>query len=188
MTELVNRGLLFTAEIYDDGEIFPAWVATDPSRANAQARRMDGKKWTGINAKPKTLPGIRGSRAIGASIIGTRPQVWILEGCPDLLAAPIIALRAGLDLGSIDFVCITGAGNNLHADDLPAFAAKTVTIAVHHDADHGRGAKAAHRWAGQTYQAGAATVRGFDFSGSGGKDLADYLRDTARTESESNLA
>ncbi len=175
MEELVKRGQLYLADIYDDGQTWPAWVATDPSRANAQARRMDGEKWSGIGAKAKSLPGTSASRCIGASVIGTRPLVWLVEGTPDLCAAPIIAKLVGLDLDQIAFVCVTGAGNDIHADDLPHFASKAVVIAVHHDAASGKGAEAAHRWARQLYLAGAAQVRGFDFAGTGGKDLADYL-------------
>lgn len=172
---LVKRGQLFTGDIYDDGKTWPAWVATDPTRANAQARKTDGGIWNGIGAKAKSLPSTTTTRVIGASCIGPRPQVWITEGTPDLCAAPIVARLAGLDLDQIAFVCITGAGNDIHADDLPHFTGKAVVIAMHHDADHGKGAVAAHRWAKQLYLAGAAQVRGFDFAGTGGKDLADYL-------------
>jgi hypothetical protein len=170
--ELVHRHMLFVAEVYDAGQHHLAWIATDSTRANAQARRMDGEVWTGIGGcKAKSLPGTTAARCIGASVIGDRPEVWLVEGTPDLLAAPIVAKRAGLDLDHIAFACITGAGNALHLNDLPAFAGKVVTIAVHTD---GAGAGAAGKWAAQLYQAGAAEVKGFDFAGIG-KDLADYL-------------
>lgn len=178
--ELVKRGQLFTADVWDDGQVWPAWVATDSTRANAQARRMDGMKWAGIDVKVKSL-NRHGGRCIGASVIGDRPRVWIVEGTPDLLAAPIVAKRAGLDLDDIAFVCITGAGNLLHAEDLPAFIGKIVVIAVHADKD---GTGAAAKWAAQLYQAGAAQVKGFDFAGTG-KDLADYLAATTSTASPS---
>jgi hypothetical protein len=181
MEVLVERGMLFTAEVWDDGQTWPAWVCTDPSRANAQARKMDRGVWTGIGGKkPKSL-NAHGGRSIGACAIGNRPEVWLVEGTPDLCAAPIVARLAGLDLDQIAFVCITGAGNSIHADDLLHFAGKIVTIAVHNDTDHGKGAEAANRWAAQLYQAGAREVVGFDFAGTGGKDLSDYLKNLTAT-------
>ena len=174
---LVTRGLLFIADVFDDGQTWPAWVVTDHTRANAQARKMDGGQWNGIGAKKaKSLPGTTAARCIGAADIAQRPDVWLVEGTPDLCAAPIVAKRAGLDLDQIAFVCVTGAGNSLHPEDLPHFVGKRVVIAMHNDADHGKGAEAAHRWAAQLYQVGAVEVRGFIFAGNGCKDLAEYLR------------
>ena len=176
---LVNRGLLWVGDIYDDGATHHAWIATDPSRANAQARKFDRDVWTGIKgAKAKSLPGTTASRCIGAAVIGGRPAVWLMEGTPDLCAAPIVARLAGLDLDQIAYVCITGAGNSIHADDLPHFIGKRITIAVHHDADHGKGAEAATRWADQLYRAGAARVAGLKFA-DGTKDLAEHLEKLA---------
>ena len=109
--------------------------------------------------------------------LGERSEVWIVEGTPDLCAAPIVARLAGLDLDPIGFVCVTGAGNALHADDLPYFIGKRVTVAMHAD---GAGAEAANRWASQLYQAGAREVVGFDFTGTG-KDLSDYLKSLPAT-------
>ena len=177
MEVLAELGLLFTASVYDDGQSWPAWIVTDSTRRNAQARRMDGNAWDGIGAKAKSLPGTTAARCIGACAIGERPSVWVCEGTPDFLAAPIVARRAGLDLDDIAFVCVTGAGNSLHADDLPYFIGKRVVIAMHNDTDHGKGAEAAHGWASQLYQAGAREVIGFDFAGVG-KDLSDYLAAT----------
>jgi hypothetical protein len=173
---LVERGLLLVGEIYDAGTNHAAWVATDPSRANAQARKFDRGVWTGIKgAKAKSLPGTTAGRCIGASVIGDRPTVWLVEGTPDLCAAPIVARLAGLDLEQLAFVCITGAGNALQADDLPHFADKRVVIAVHAD---GAGGVAAARWADQLYRAGAASVEGFKFA-DGTKDLAEHLEQLA---------
>jgi hypothetical protein len=177
MEVLAERGLLFTGLVYDDGQSWPAWIVTDSTRRNAQARRMDGNAWTGIGAKAKSLPGTTAARCIGAAVIGERPEVWLVEGTPDLCAAPIVARLAGLDLDRIAFVCVTGAGNSLHADDLPYFIGKRVTVAMHAD---GAGAVAANRWASQLYQAGAREVVGFDFAGIG-KDLSDYLKSLSAT-------
>ena len=174
MEVLAERGLLFTASVYDDGTNWPAWLVTDATRRNAQARKMDGAKWSGIGCKAKSLPGSSAARCIGAAVIGDRPEVWVTEGQPDFAAAPIVARRAGLDLDDIAFVCVTGAGNSLHADDLPYFIGKRVTVAMHAD---GAGAEAANRWAEQLYRSGALEVIGFDFAGVG-KDLSDYLAAT----------
>ncbi len=179
MEVLVQRGQLFIGDVFDDGQTWSAWLVCDSTRANVQARKMDGTVWTGIGCKkPKSLPGTTTTRMIGPADIGTRKTVWICEGQPDFAAAPIVARLAGLDLDQIAFCCITGANENpapLHPDDLRAFIGKTVVIAVHHDIEHGIGGRAAARWATQLYEAGAAQVRGFDFVGTGGKDLADYL-------------
>lgn len=173
MEVLVARSLLFVGSVFDDGKHWPAWVVTDPTRANVQARKLDRGLWDGIGGKKaKTLPGTSSAPCIGASVIGARPQVWLIEGGPDLLAAPIVARLGGLDLDRIAFVCITGAGNNIMAADLPHFAGKEVTIAVHAD---GAGMEGAHRWAAQLWDAGAASVRWFDLAKSNGKDLADHL-------------
>jgi hypothetical protein len=173
---LVDRGLLMAGEIFDDGKTHHAWIATDPSRANAQARKFDRGAWTGIKgAKAKSLPSTTASRCIGASIIGDRPAVWLVEGTPDLCAAPIVARLAGLDIELIAFVCITGAGNSLHAEDLLHFAGKCVVIAVHAD---GAGGGAAAKWAAQLYHAGAASVEAFKFA-EGVKDLAEHLEQLA---------
>jgi hypothetical protein len=173
MEVLVARGLLFVGSVFDDGKHWPAWIVTDPTRANVQARKPDRGRWDGIGGKKaKTLPGTSSAPCIGAPVIGARPQVWLMEGGPDLLAAPIVARLAGLDLDRIAFVCITGAGNSIMAADLSHFAGKAVTIAVHAD---GAGAEAAHGWAAQLWQAGAVSVRGFNFARSNGKDLADHL-------------
>jgi len=174
---LVERGMLFAAEVYDDGKEWPAWIVTDPMRCNAQARRMDGQPWEGIGgAKAKSLRGVSARRCIGASLIGEQAQaVWLMEGTPDLLAASIVATATGLNVNTLAFVCMTGAGNSLHAEDLPFFAGRSVVIAVHNDTEHGEGAKAAIRWAAQLRSAGAGAVQGFNFAAHDCKDLSDYL-------------
>jgi len=174
---LVVRGMLFIGEIYDGGKEWPAWIVTDPTRRNAQARRMDGRPWEGIGgAKAKSLCGTSSGRCLGASLIDEQTEaVWLMEGTPDLCAAPILARGAGLDVNKLAFVCVTGAGNALHAEDLPFFVGKPVVIAVHNDAEHGQGAKAATRWAGQLQRAGAGPITAFNFAAHACKDLSDYL-------------
>ena len=175
---LVERGLLFVGKVWDDGQEWTGWIVTDPTRANAQARKFDGGLWTGIGGKKaKSLPGTTAARCIGASCIGASPEVWLMEGTPDLLAAPIVARTGGLNLDRLAFVCMTGAGNSIAVEDLAHFTGKKVIIAMHHDADHGKGKEAAKRWSDQLYLAGAVKVEGFDFAKAGKdvKDLSDYL-------------
>jgi hypothetical protein len=55
---LARRGLLHQGDVWDEGARFPSWIITDSTHRNIQARRMDGKVWTGIGgAKAKSLPG-----------------------------------------------------------------------------------------------------------------------------------
>ena len=178
MEVLVERGLLFVGMVRDAGQEWPGWIVTDPTRANAQARKFDGGLWTGIGGKKaKSLPGTTAARCIGASSIGAIPEVWLMEGTPDLLAAPIVARQGGLNLDRLAFVCMTGAGNSIAGEDLAHFTGKKVIIAMHYDADHGKGKEAAKRWSDQLYLAGAVKVEGFDFAkrGKGVKDLSDFL-------------
>ncbi|MBC8041401.1 MAG: hypothetical protein H7Y06_12720 [Opitutaceae bacterium] len=176
---LAERGQLFTADIWDDGQEWPAWLVGDSTRANVQARKICRGLWTGIGGKKaKSLPGTTTTRMIGATCIGDRPEVWVMEGQPDFAAAPVVGKLIGRDLDKIVFACVTGCNDNpapLHPDDLAHFAGKRVVIAMHNDADHGKGAEAAHRWARQFYEAGAADVTGFDFAASNAKDLDEYL-------------
>src|ERR1017187_5813072 len=55
---LTRRRLLWHGMVWDDGREWPAWIITDSTRFNAQARRLDGEVWHGIgDKKAKTLPG-----------------------------------------------------------------------------------------------------------------------------------
>ena len=175
---LTRRGLVWQGLAYDDGQGWPAWVITDSSRRNAQARRLDGALWQGIgDKKAKTLPGSDPSWPIGCAEIGDRPFVLLCEGQPDFCAALLVAWWEELSVDHVAPVCMAGAGNSIHADALPCFAGKHVRIAVHAD-DHGR--EAGKRWAAQLWRADAAWVDGFDFSGlerrdgQPVKDLADF--------------
>lgn len=177
---LSNRGLLFFGEVWDAGQTWPAWVITDSSRRNAQARRMDGCTWEGIGeAKAKSLPGTDPSWPIGTAEIGDRPVVVLTEGQPDFCAALLVAWAEEIDAGKLAPVCMTGAGNRIHPDALPRFHGRHVRIAMQNDA---AGQEAAHRWASQLYEAGAGTVDAFDFAGVSTaeghpiKDLAEFAR------------
>jgi hypothetical protein len=177
---LGQRALLWHGMVWDGGAEWPAWIITDSTRRNAQARRLDGELWRGIgNKKAKTLPGSDPSWPIGATEIGNRPFVALCEGGPDFLAALLVAWFEGTPalIEAIAPICITGAGNSIHSDALPFFAGKRIRIAVHAD---NAGREAGESWAQQLYGAGAAHVDGFDFTGiikrdgQPVKDLGDY--------------
>ena len=172
---LASRGLVWAGEVYDAGRTWAAWIITDQSRRNAQARRLDAERWAGIgNKKAKTIPGSDPSWPIGAAEIRDHQCVLLCEGQPDFAAALLVAWWFDVAVAP---VCMTGAGNTISVGALPLFSGKHIRIATHDD-DAGRDAGA--KWAKQLYEAGAARVDRFDFSGmtrADGKpvnDLADY--------------
>jgi hypothetical protein len=175
--ELSLRGLVRFGMVWDDGKEWPGWIVTDSAQRNAQARRLDGKQWAGIEAKAKTLPGCDPTWPIGAADIGSREFVLLCEGGPDFLASLYVAGWEGFDVEKIAPVCMAGAANSIHDDALPLFAGRRIRICVHDDEP---GKRAGQRWADQLNRAGAADVSGFAFDGltrPGGervKDLADF--------------
>lgn len=181
---LGQRGLIWFGLVYDDGVERPAWIITDSTRKNADARRIDGGLWTfkdGGQGKAKSL--VSGARGwpIGAGEIGERPLVLLCEGQPDFCAGPFVAWFEGVTLEFVAFTCITGSGNAIDPAALPLFAGKHVRIAVHDD-PKGQGMAAAERWARQLFEAGAGKVDWFDFRGLTGcdgkrvTDLADFAK------------
>lgn len=176
---LTRRGLLHAGQVWDAGTYWPAWIACDSTHRNADARRMDGQPWAGINSKAKALTSGARGWPIGADAMAGRDLVVLCEGMPDFAAALLVASWEGLLLDRVAPVCLTGAGNGIHQDALPMFAGKRVRIAVHDD-PQGQGLAAAAKWAAQLYQAGARKVDGVNFSGlfkrdgQAVKDLADF--------------
>jgi len=180
---LAARGLLWDGDVYDGGAEWPAWIITDSSRKNAQARTFDGNPWMGIGGKKaKSLPGSKASWPIGAADIGDRPFVILCEGQPDFCAALLVVWFENKELVEcVAPVCMTGAGNSIHPDALPNFVGKHIRIATHNDLE-GQGQEAARRWATQLVTVAAAKVEVIDFGktgltkfdGSPIKDLADY--------------
>jgi hypothetical protein len=157
-----ERGLLWFATLKDR----PAWIVTDVTRVNAQARRMDGRQWKHIGAKAWTLPGAWASWPIGIAEAQPFPAVAICEGGPDFLAAHYLALWEQASHNSKrDVQCapvaMLGASMRIHPDALHLFAGKRVRIFGHDDED-GRGA--VERWAAQMVSMGA-DVDAFNFAG-----------------------
>lgn len=178
LKQLTARGLLWYWEVLDDFRDWPAWIITDSARLNAQARRLNGHLWVGIDCKAKSLPGSDSSWPIGAADIGDRPYVLLCEGQPDFCASLSLVSWEDKKVESVAPVCMTGAGNSIHPEALPYFAGKRIRIVAHAD-DEGRAA--AQRWSDQLYHAGAVHVDFVNFgrvkmpNGEMAKDLADFV-------------
>jgi CHC2 zinc finger/Toprim-like len=179
-----ERGLLFTGGSREGR----AWMISDRRRKNAQGRRMDGKDWERIGAKAWTLPGSIGALPIGLCEAQGFPNIALVEGGPDLLAAFHVAwcatsapetltLGKGVDvLGKLGVVAILGT-HDIPEEELRHFAGKRVRIFA--DADHA-GQDAKNRWWRQLRKAGAKTdsysFAGFvRFDGKPVKDLNDFV-------------
>jgi hypothetical protein len=187
-----ERGLLFCAQYSPsphNDDSHPAWIVTDSKRVNAQARRLDGRPWkhNGDDKKALTLPGSVGAWPIGLPEALSFPNVALVEGGPDLLAAfhlawcatatpETLALEKGVDVvGKLGVIAMMGTPPILESV-LPRFAGKRVRIFA--DADE-PGLEAEGCWWHQLESAGAK-VDGWDLKGfirSDGtpvKDLNDF--------------
>ena len=153
-----QRGLLFTADSTEGR----AWIITDSRRKNAQARRLDGKRWERFYGLPKawTLPGSWANWPVGLREAANFPAVALVEGGPDILVAFHLAWRAGVE-DQIGPVAMLGVSNGIPDDALRHFVGKRVRIFPHND-DAGR--EAGVRWAVQLVAA-RADVDGFSFAG-----------------------
>lgn len=178
---MAARGLLWFAEWKDK----PAWIITDGERVNAQARRMDGAKWEGIDAKAQTLPGSRASWPIGVMESQAARVILFCEGGADLLAAHHFIHAHGRETDTAA-VAMMGASNSIPADALPFFAGKRIRIMAHADK---AGIEAAAKLAEQLSSVGA-DVDVADFAGllmadgSPVKDLNDCTHLDSRQTNE----
>jgi len=153
-------------------ETWESWCAIDRTRRVAEFRRLDNAPYEISEGKTIKAWSTRGkSWPIGASRMGERVAVMLVEGGPDMLAAYHFLLRHRM-LERVAVVCMLGAGNRLHADALPYFKGKRVRIMV--DADPLKdgepvsegekrpkkrsmpGMEAAARWGAQLTEVGAA--------------------------------
>jgi hypothetical protein len=165
-----DAGQLWFGDVYDDGIHRPGWIITDSSRRAAQARRMDGENWAGIDSKNKTIAGTDPRWPVGIVEAAAYPEIALVEGGPDFLAAwYFIWLAEAVD--RIRPVAMFGASNPIHADALPLFAGKTIWLHPHND--KGAGQAATERWSAQLLQAGAADIQRMDFGIGMVKDLCD---------------
>lgn len=172
----VRAKTLFTAEVFDDGFHEPCWIITDSSRRNAQARRLDGQPFFGIGGKKaKTIQGCEASWPIGIQDC-TTPEIALVEGGPDFLAAHHLTWFLGRAKTTTP-VAMLGASNQIHAQALPLFSAKTVWIFPHTD-DNQAGEKAAQRWSEQLSSVNAAPIP----SPLQSKDLNDFIAECDHEE------
>ncbi len=115
------------------GETFPSWCAIDRTRRVAEFRRLDNALYEISEGRSIKAWSTRGkSWPVGASMIGDKLAVMLVEGGPDMLAAYHFLLRHRM-LERVAVVCMLGAGNRLHAEALPYFKGRRVRIMV--DAD-----------------------------------------------------
>lgn len=156
VTLAADRGLLWCADSAEGR----AWVITDSTRRNAQARRLDGRPWERIDAKAWTLPGSEAAWPIGLRESAASPALVLVEGGPDLLAACHLAWIDGLEEHFFP-VALLGASQHIPPAALPSFAGKPVRLFSHDDP---AGTAAALRWANQLHAAGASPAL-FSFSG-----------------------
>ncbi|MBI4024765.1 MAG: hypothetical protein HY360_07260 [Verrucomicrobia bacterium] len=167
-----ERGLLWFAMVHG----LSAWLVTDSTGWNCQARRLDGGLWQHLAtpAKAYTLPGCRTAWPIGITETQSFPFIALVEGTPDLLAAHHFIHAEGRER-DVAAVCITGASNRIHEEAMPHFAGKRVRIFPHLD---DAGETASERWTAQLESVNAV-VDCFDLrdipttSGQPVKDLND---------------
>lgn len=173
----------------------PSWVVTDSERWVAQFRRMDGacyqiKREDGEFGEIKCWS--KGSPAwpLGASEMGDRAAVVMVEGGADMLAAFYFLAGWGR-LDQVAVVAMLGASNRIAEEALPFFWRKRVRIFM--DADEPKffkdqperppvfpGLEAAARWSEQLTGAGAV-VETFSLEGL-------TRRDGARVKDLNDLA
>lgn len=177
LVEMSRRGLLYFA----DFEAGRAFVVTDSSRHNAQARLLSGEKWLGIDAStrsPRSESGAVHGWPIGIADAANYPAIALCEGVPDFLSALHHASVSEV-MDKVAPVMMAGASVPIAVEALPFFSGKRVRIFIHQD--NGAGMTAFQRWSEQLREAGAV-VDGYEFSdlfqsnGMKVKDLNDLCR------------
>jgi hypothetical protein len=182
-----DRGLVHFCDLNDGQELVRAWILTDRTRRNAQARRLDGDRWHhqwNSDAKDwllveseqrKKVRGFTGNQAswpVGIEEAGEFDSIAVVEGV-DLLAA-FHLLFAEERENRVAPVAILGASNRIPADALALFARKRVRIFPHADVNHA-GLNAAANWEAQLRPI-VESVDAFDFAGlvrTNGADVKD---------------
>ena len=200
-----SRGLLWFCRLNDGPEHVAAWVITDRTRRNAQARRLDGERWLHMwdadanqwsqveAARRRKVRGFSGNRAswpVGIEEAQQFYSIALVEGV-DLLAALHFLISEGRQ-DKVGPVAMFGASNRIPKEALSLFAGKRVRMFPHADANHA-GLRAAANWEAQLRPV-VAYIDAFDLSGltmtcgSVVKDLNDLVRiEPDCFESEPNL-
>ncbi len=148
-----ERGLLHFGTMQDGDSTITAWIITDGTRRNGQARRLDGLCWQSLPGEPKakTLPGSSAAWPVGVTEVAAYSCIALVEGGPDLLAALHFAWAEGHE-HEVTAVAMLGASLSVPDDALPMFNGKRVRTFPHLDE---AGQDAAARWERQLADAGA---------------------------------
>jgi hypothetical protein len=118
-----------------------AWVITDQLCENAVARLLGRRPWAN-SGKAKTLPDARAKRPIGVFDAMQFPNLALVEGGPDLLAAFHFMLLCGTEK-DVAPICMTTANAEFSPGDLQRLRGKSIRLFPHADE---KGYQAAHRW------------------------------------------
>jgi CHC2-type zinc finger protein len=182
-----DRGLLWFCDMADGTNTVRAWIIADRTRRNAQARRLDGKRWQHAwdaeskqwlpvepdrQRKVRGFTGNQASWPVGIEEARRFDNIAILEGV-DLLAAFHFLISEGRE-NAVGPVAILGASNRIPADALKLFAGKRVRMFPHAD-ENLAGLCAAANWGAQLLPI-VTRVDAFDFTGlvqCGGKPVKD---------------
>ena len=171
-----SRGLLWFGHLNDGPETVAAWVITDRTRRNAQARRLDSARWLHVwdadakqwlQVEPEKRNKVRGfvgnqaSWPVGLEEAQPFDNIAILEGV-DLLAAFHFLIAEGRE-DAVAPVAMLGASNRVPKDAMRLFACKRVRLFPHADT---AGLRAAANWEAQLRPV-AANIDAFDLTGLG---------------------
>jgi hypothetical protein len=180
------RGFLWFCDMDDGPDSIRAWIITDRTRRNAQARRLDGERWRHSwesdvkqwipvecerRRKVRGFSGNQASWPVGLEEAQRFDSIAILEGI-DLLAAFHFLIAENRE-DAVAPVAILGASNRIPKDALNLFAGKRVRIFPHAD---DAGLRAAANWEAQLRPV-VAHIDAFDFTGllqAGGKPVLDF--------------
>lgn len=167
-------------------EAVRSWVVRDPEGWVAQYRRLDGGLYSigfGPEARESKSWSTRNvAWPVGASGLGDRWRVVLVEGSPDVLAAYHFLWGFGL-LGEVAVCGVLGAANRMAEEAVGFFKDKEVRIFAHADVEKNgvrTGWKGAARWQEQLARAGAvvsvANLDGLTMrSGDRVKDVNDLV-------------
>ena len=134
-----ERGLLRFGQHYGQ----PAWFVLDKTLRNIQTRRLDGQLWFG-RIKALSLKNSNGNWPIGLYESLEYPNIAIVEGMPDLLAAHHFLWAEEYET-RWGVITILGASSHFPPEAIPLLKDKSIKIFYHHD-KAAQGMRAAYRW------------------------------------------